>query len=280
MAVIGPDIPPGEKELPGPGAPPPPPPPVLEYGITVTRYVALNGKHAAKVVQKNPDPAQTYVCRTDMIGSVRAITDSAGMAATRFEYEPFGLLTMSTGPMAAGAHRFTGKPEDEAAELYHFGARYYDPVIGRFTSRDPAKDGLNWYSYCRQNPLAYVDPDGKYPWDAKRLLNQYRSDIIRISKTYGIPPAALATVVYGENVRRSCICELKDEAAILGLIMEGHDASIGICQVKFSTALMLDCGGALNAEGKAMPTESSPSRDNIRHGIVGLCSLGSGAAWV
>jgi len=36
--------------------------------------------------------------------------------------------------------------------------------------------------------------------------------------------------------------ELKDEAAILALIMEGHDASIGICQVKFSTALMLDFG--------------------------------------
>jgi len=74
------------------------------------------------------------------------------------------------------------------------------------------------------------------------LLNQYRADIVRISETYGIPPAALATVVYGENVWRSYISELKDEAAILGLIMEGHDASIGICQVKFSTALMLDFG--------------------------------------
>jgi len=42
-------------------------------------------------------------------------------------------------------------------------ARYYDPEAGRFTSRDPAKDGLNWYAYCRQNPLIYVDPDGECP---------------------------------------------------------------------------------------------------------------------
>ncbi|MEA4883925.1 MAG: hypothetical protein VB144_09800 [Clostridia bacterium] len=48
--------------------------------------------------------------------------------------------------------------------------------------------------------------------------------------------------MYAENVRRSYLSELKGEAAIFGLIMEGHDASIGICQVKFSTALMLDFG--------------------------------------
>jgi len=41
-----------------------------------------------------------------------------------------------------------------------FGARYDDPEVGRFTSSDPAKDGLNWYIYCANNPLICVDPDG------------------------------------------------------------------------------------------------------------------------
>jgi len=50
-----------------------------------------------------------------------------------------------------------------------------------------------------------------------------------------IPPAALAIVVYGENVLRSHVSEVKDQVAILALIMYGHDASIGVCQVKFST---------------------------------------------
>ena len=130
---------------------------MLEYDTAVTCCVALNGKHAAKVVQKNSDPSQTYFCHTNMVGSIRAITDSAGQIVARFEYEPFGLLTMSSGPMADGGHRFTGKPEDGTTALYYFGARHYDPEVGRFTSPDPAKQGLSWRSYCRENPSVYVD---------------------------------------------------------------------------------------------------------------------------
>ena len=39
-------------------------------------------------------------------------------------------------------------------------ARYYDPTTGRFTSEDPAKDGLNWYVYCGNNPINRWDPTG------------------------------------------------------------------------------------------------------------------------
>ncbi len=120
--------------------------------MTVTCYLALNGKYLAKIVRENSNPAQTFFLHTDMIGSVRAITDSAGEVVARFEYEPFGLLTMSTCSMAAGAHRFTGKPEDSATELYYFGARYYGPEVGRFISRAPTCYGLNWYSYCSLIP--------------------------------------------------------------------------------------------------------------------------------
>ncbi|MCK4261399.1 MAG: RHS repeat-associated core domain-containing protein, partial [Halanaerobiales bacterium] len=45
--------------------------------------------------------------------------------------------------------------------LYYFNARYYDPNLGRFISEDPMKDGANWYSYCANNPLKYVDPTGE-----------------------------------------------------------------------------------------------------------------------
>jgi len=122
--------------------------------------LSLNGKHLAKVVQQDLDSAEAYFCHTDMLGSIRAITDSSGEVAASSEYEPFGLVATSTGPLASGAHRFTGKPEDGAIGLYYFGARYYDPEVGRFTSRDSAKQGLNWYTYCQGNPLMLIDPDG------------------------------------------------------------------------------------------------------------------------
>ncbi|MEA4883923.1 MAG: RHS repeat-associated core domain-containing protein [Clostridia bacterium] len=123
-------------------------------------YLALNGKYLAKIVREDSNPSQTYFLHADMVGSIRAITDSAGEVVARFGYEPFGLLTMSTGPMAAGAPGFTGKPEDGATGLYYFGARHYDSGVGRFLSRDPIYYGSNWYSYCSSSPLAYYDPNG------------------------------------------------------------------------------------------------------------------------
>ena len=55
--------------------------------------------------------------------------------------------------------------------MYYYGARYYDPVIGRFTTRDPKKgdlmnpQSLNPYVYCVNNPMKYIDPDGNNPRD-------------------------------------------------------------------------------------------------------------------
>ena len=40
--------------------------------------------------------------------------------------------------------------------------RYLDPTSGRFLTEDPAKDGLNWFSYCGGNPVKFTDPWGMY----------------------------------------------------------------------------------------------------------------------
>ena len=55
---------------------------------------------------------------------------------------------------------FTGKQQDDTTGLYYFNARYYDPDLGRFITEDPIRDGANWYVYCENNALKYVDPTG------------------------------------------------------------------------------------------------------------------------
>ena len=58
---------------------------------------------------------------------------------------------------------FTGRQFDIETGLYYYRARYYSPDLGRFLQTDPVgyEGGINWYRYCRNNPLAYTDPSGR-----------------------------------------------------------------------------------------------------------------------
>ncbi len=71
--------------------------------------------------------------------------------------------------------RKTGKEFNADSNLYYYAARYYDPYIGRFTQRDPAGNGFNWYAYTANNPLKFVDPTGL----AQRSTNETEYQIIR-----------------------------------------------------------------------------------------------------
>jgi len=72
------------------------------------------------------------------------------------------------------SHLFTGKERDAGTGLDYFGARYLASELGRFTTVDPVytwKENLvdpqrwNRYVYVRNNPLKYLDPDGRCIWD-------------------------------------------------------------------------------------------------------------------
>ncbi len=56
-----------------------------------------------------------------------------------------------------------GYQEDPDTGLRLLGHRYYDSSTGRFLTRDPIKDGRNWYAYCDNNPVSSLDADGLKP---------------------------------------------------------------------------------------------------------------------
>ena len=58
-------------------------------------------------------------------------------------------------------YKFTGKELDTETGLYYYGARYLDPQSSRWLSPDLAGQGINWYGYCGNNPVNYVDPTGE-----------------------------------------------------------------------------------------------------------------------
>ncbi len=104
----------------------------------------------------------TLVDRPDRLGT--SLMQTSGLAAGQSTrtYDAFGILTASTGT-PQGPFGFAGSygyQEDKDTGLKLLGHRYYDPSTGRFLTRDPIKDGRNWYAYCGGNPLKGVDPTG------------------------------------------------------------------------------------------------------------------------
>ena len=90
-----------------------------------------------------------------------ALIDSEENAVNRYTYDAFGVILTSTETVE-NPFRYAGYWYDPETGLYYLMARYYNPVNGRFLSEDPARDGYNWYVYCDNNPVIYIDPNGEW----------------------------------------------------------------------------------------------------------------------
>ncbi len=100
------------------------------------------------------------VLHTDGLGSVRAITDSAGTVVQTFATDEFGNPSLTQGTSPEPFH-FTGQQRDGESGLYDLRARYYSPGLGRFIERDPIRpraistfsDPQNAASLPRHRPI-------------------------------------------------------------------------------------------------------------------------------
>ena len=81
-----------------------------------------------------------FLLGLDQVGSFRALINGAGVIVKRVDYDSFGNVLFDNLPELYIPLGFGGGIVDGATGLVRFGCRHYDPEVGRFISRDPAKD--------------------------------------------------------------------------------------------------------------------------------------------
>lgn len=97
----------------------------------------------------------------DEQGSTVFITGRDGLAENCYVYDAFGNVPEKKEDIR-NRILYTGQQYDRETGQYYLRARYYNPIIGRFTQEDTYRgDGLNLYAYCGNNPVVYYDPNGQ-----------------------------------------------------------------------------------------------------------------------
>lgn len=113
----------------------------------------------------NSTDAVESVYHTDGIDSARVLTNAAGVVTDLRRTDAFGVLLSHSGT-STQPFGFAGEQRDDETGLQYHQARYYDPGLGRFISRDPLMQmqttslSGNHYVYSLDNPTRYIDPSG------------------------------------------------------------------------------------------------------------------------
>ena len=135
----------------------------------------------------NSTPTYHYYLQ-DHLGNNRVVIDEHGQVEQVNHYYAFGgLMGESTGG-GAQPYKYNGKELDRMHGLdwYDYGARHYDAVLGRWMCVDPLAekyDNVGSYIYCKNNPIAFMDMNGK---DGVAVIDYENHSIIINQKFYYI----------------------------------------------------------------------------------------------
>jgi RHS repeat-associated protein len=115
---------------------------------------------------------------SDHLGSTSIIANTDGSYFSELRYSAFGEIRFSFN-ITPTDYRYTGQLSQATIGLYYYGARWYDPALGRFVQADTIVPGagnpMAWdrYAYVLNNPIRLVDPSGHDPIHRPMVDNEY-----------------------------------------------------------------------------------------------------------
>ena len=150
--------------------------PSKNYNLTGTSAIKhiFAGDQLVATIRGDGSNAQVLSVHTDHLSGSSVISNQMAIVEEVTDYFPYGEIRLDEKASTFSEQRkFTGREYDTDTGLNYAGARYYYGIVGRFISQDPAfwtiNQGLpdpqfmNSYSYAKNNPLIYNDPDGQWP---------------------------------------------------------------------------------------------------------------------
>ena len=164
---------------------------------------AAQTRALARAAKNNFQEGDTYekmqfYYHPDHLGSSSYITNLDGEVVQHIEYVPFGeVFVEERNNIWNTPYLFNAKEFDEETGLYYYGARYYEPRISLWISTDPKQESyfaFSSYVYCGNNPLIYIDPNGKEwedPAQAEKLKAKIDNKITSIQKSILVQKARL-----------------------------------------------------------------------------------------
>jgi len=198
-------------------------------------------------------------------------------------YYPFGLQQEGdwyTTVAPENKYLYNGKElsEDFGIDLYAYGFRYYDPAIGRFTGVDPLAEKytpFSTYNYAVNNPVLYIDPDGK---DAIITIDK-RNKSIQVSQTFhyssenlsanlkGVPNADASAEITAEEFIMSIYNDFNAQwGSVESTEIDGEEFSV-------SFSLTLTAHDSDEKRDKAVADDKTSNKLNV------LKSAGGAGSW-
>jgi RHS repeat-associated protein len=140
---------------------------------------------------------QIYWFHPDHLGSSSYITGIDGEVTQNIEYFPSGETFVENHRNSNHSpYKFNGKELDAETGYMYYGARYYNPRVSLWLNVDPLAEKMpSWspYAYAFDNPIRYIDPDGKKPTPAEasamalHVYGEHKDNMLiggwRVSKT-------------------------------------------------------------------------------------------------
>ncbi|NOU48635.1 MAG: RHS repeat-associated core domain-containing protein [Bacteroidales bacterium] len=222
--------------------------------------------HADGVIELDSRMQPTYYYHLkDHLGNVRAVVSPGANNTTVInqtnEYYPFGMtysksVSSLLNPLVPNKYKYNGKEEQEMpGKWLDYGARFYDTQLGRWHSIDPmAEVARRWspYQYAYDNPIRFIDPDGRKPDDPPGIVDAFLRLISGKSGEINTP----VNIQVPESTRQA--------SKAIGIANDVQTVSDGIAQVtkevaRESADVLETTGATVKGVGylAAIPTEGA-----------------------